>query len=100
LRGLLWVEQAEAIIDAIGYIPGVRMPIVREGCTHVYYTIPFLIELQDSAANEDVQIIAKARDDSAAASKATVSRLSKVMSPVVSAFAEFGRSCPMAERSP
>src|SRR5262245_28558922 len=27
------------------------------------YTIPFLIELQDCAANGDVQIIAKARDD-------------------------------------
>ena len=63
MRGLLWVEQAEAIIDAIGDIPGVRMPIVRKGCTHVYYTIPFLIVLQDSAANGDVQIIGKARDD-------------------------------------
>jgi hypothetical protein len=29
----------------------------------VYYTIPFLIELRDSVANGDVQIIAKARDD-------------------------------------
>ena len=29
----------------------------------MYYTIPFLIELQDSAAKGDVQIIAEARDD-------------------------------------
>jgi dTDP-4-amino-4,6-dideoxygalactose transaminase len=38
------VEQAEAIIDAIGFIPGLRPPVVRSGCTHVYYTIPFLID--------------------------------------------------------
>lgn len=37
-------EQAEAIIAAIGFIPGLRPPIVRTGCTHVYYTIPFLID--------------------------------------------------------
>lgn len=38
------IEQAEAIIDAIGKIPGIRPPVVRTGCRHVYYTIPFLIE--------------------------------------------------------
>jgi len=38
------VEQAEAIIEAIGFIPGLRQPVVRQGCTHVYYTIPFLID--------------------------------------------------------
>lgn len=39
----LRVEIAEAIIAAIGDIPGIRKPIVREGCKHVYYTIPFVI---------------------------------------------------------
>lgn len=38
------VEQAEAIIDAIGFIPGLRPPVTRSGCKHVYYTIPFLID--------------------------------------------------------
>jgi hypothetical protein len=57
------VHQAQAIIDAIGDIPGIRKPIVRPGRTHVYYTIPFLIELQESATNGDVNNIAKARND-------------------------------------
>ena len=47
-KGLGLVEdrrlQAEAIIAAIGEVPGIRMPIVREGCTHSFYIIPFLIE--------------------------------------------------------
>jgi dTDP-4-amino-4,6-dideoxygalactose transaminase len=38
------IDQAEAIISAIGNIPGLRPPVVRTGCRHVYYTIPFLIE--------------------------------------------------------
>ncbi len=38
------IEQAEAIINAIGFIPGIRPPIVKPGCNHVYYTIPFLID--------------------------------------------------------
>lgn len=38
------IEQAEAILAAIGDIPGLRPPVVREGCQHVYYTIPFLLK--------------------------------------------------------
>lgn len=38
------VAQAEAILDAIGKIPGLRPPVVKPGCTHVYYTIPFLLD--------------------------------------------------------
>lgn len=38
------VDQAERILAAIGDIPGLRKPIVRRGCAHVYYTIPFLVE--------------------------------------------------------
>lgn len=37
-------EQAEAIIDAIGFIPGIEPPHVHVDRTHVYYTIPFLID--------------------------------------------------------
>lgn len=38
------VDQAMAILDAIGNIPGLRKPVIREGCTHSFYTIPFLVE--------------------------------------------------------
>lgn len=47
-RGLALVEerrrQAEAIIAAIGDVPGIRPPVVRNGCTHSFYIIPFLTE--------------------------------------------------------
>src|SRR5882672_4135336 len=42
------IAQADAIISAIGDIPGIRPPLVRDGCTHVYYTIPFLIDVDRS----------------------------------------------------
>src|SRR5258705_6783759 len=37
------IDQATAILAAIGDIAGLRTPRVRGGCRHVYYTIPFLI---------------------------------------------------------
>ena len=43
------VEQAEAIIDVIGFIPGLRPPVTRTNCKHVYYTIPFLIDRSRAA---------------------------------------------------
>jgi len=51
------IEQADAIISAIGDISGIRPPLVRDGCTHVYYTIPFLIdapEMRVSTGNSDI----------------------------------------------
>ena len=38
------IGQAEAILEAIGFIPGLRPPVTRAECRHVYYTIPFLID--------------------------------------------------------
>lgn len=38
------VDQATAILAAISHIPGLRPPVKRAGCRHVYYTIPFLLE--------------------------------------------------------
>lgn len=38
------VDQAERILAAIGDIPGLRKPVVRRGCSHAYYTIPFLVQ--------------------------------------------------------
>jgi perosamine synthetase len=40
----LRVQQAMEILDAIGNVPGIRLPVIREGCTHSFYIIPFLIE--------------------------------------------------------
>lgn len=48
------IEQANAIIDAIGFIPGLRPPVRRHNCKHVYYTIPFLIDRSRSAFTESL----------------------------------------------
>lgn len=40
------VSQAYAILDAIGGIPSIRQPLIRPGCTHSFYTIPFLIDTE------------------------------------------------------
>jgi len=57
------VDQAERILAAIGDIPGLRKPVVRPGCTHVYYTIPFLVdknrsEIVHALAREGVPLVA------------------------------------------
>lgn len=82
------VNQAEAIIAAIGDIPGLRMPVVRPGCTHVYYVIPFLV-------------------GSASARAAFCGTLLDLGVPIVigyqdplyrlPAFARYARPCPVAE---
>lgn len=36
-------QQAIDILEAIGDIPGLRQPLIRKDCTHVFYIIPFLI---------------------------------------------------------
>lgn len=38
------IDQAQAILASIGHINGLRMPITRPGCRHVFYTIPFILE--------------------------------------------------------
>ena len=80
------VEQAEAIIAAIGDIPGLRPPVVREGCTHVYYAIPFMVE--------------KNRADFCAALRAEgVPIVEGYVDPLyrMPAFKQFARPCPVAE---
>jgi dTDP-4-amino-4,6-dideoxygalactose transaminase len=51
------VAQAEAILDTIGHIPGLRKPVIREGCTHSFYTIPFLV------GGKRAEFCASLRDD-------------------------------------
>lgn len=97
------VEQAEAIIAAIGDIPGLRPPVVREGCTHVYYTIPFLLDLRTGTANSDVNAIAigkKQRAEFCAALRADgVPIVEGYVPPLyrMPAFSQFARPCPVAE---
>lgn len=46
LPGLLRrrIENAAYLSEAIGRLPGLTAPIVRPGCTHVYYVQPFLFD--------------------------------------------------------
>jgi len=37
-------EKAVLLLEAIGEVPGVRMPVQRENCDHACYAIPFLVE--------------------------------------------------------
>jgi perosamine synthetase len=80
------IAQAEAIIAAIGPIPGLRPPVVRNGCKHVYYTIPFLIE-RDRA--RFVQALAAEGVPLTEGYGPPLYRLP--------AFAPFARPCPVAE---
>ncbi len=80
------VEQAEAIIAAIGDIPGLRPPTVREGCTHVYYTIPFLVE------KNRTEFCAALREEGVPIEEGYVDPLYRMK-----AFQQFARPCPVAE---
>lgn len=84
-------EQALSIIEAIGDIPGIRKPVVRnggsyKGCKHVYYAIPFLIE------NRRAEFVAKLRNEGVPLSEGYVNPLYRLP-----AFSEFARECPVAE---
>jgi dTDP-4-amino-4,6-dideoxygalactose transaminase len=97
------IEQAEAIIAAIGEIPSIRPPVVREGCRHVYYVIPFLIDRTDlpvGTADCDMNPI------SLGARGAFCERLRALGVPIVEgyqqplgglpAFKKYKRPCPVA----
>ena len=97
------IDQAEAIISAIGNIPGLRPPVVRPGCRHVYYTIPFLIEenMRIGTADCDFNPISSNKRGMFC----TALRIEGV--PIVEgyinplyrlpAFNPYARSCPVAE---
>lgn len=50
------IDQALHILDAIGEIPGIRRPVIREGCMHVFYIIPWLLDLRAGTADSDVNM--------------------------------------------
>ena len=58
------IALAEEIIDMARGMPFVRPPVVREGCEHVYYCIPFLVDgerrdwLADALSAEGVPMCA------------------------------------------
>jgi dTDP-4-amino-4,6-dideoxygalactose transaminase len=48
LPGLVASRQraAQAIAEGLRGLPGLRLPQVRAGCTHVYYVFPMILELE------------------------------------------------------
>lgn len=91
---LVWerVEQAEAILAAIGDIPGIRKPVVRDGCTHVYYTIPFLLDEKVFAGPRRSMFCSALRGQGVPIVEGYVEPLYRMP-----AFAKFARPCPVAE---
>lgn len=86
------IEQAEAIIEAIGYIPGLQMPIVREGCKHVYYTIPFLLTEWHAEQGSRAIFVEKLKTEGVPLSEGYVDPLYRLP-----AFSKFAGKCPVAE---
>ncbi len=91
------IDQATAILAAIGDIPGLRMPIVRKGCRHVYYTIPFLVDPSDRPGRvyepETRSWFCKLLRE------AGMPIVDGYVAPLyrMPAFARFARPCPVAE---
>lgn len=97
-------KQADAILSAIGDIPGCRRPVTREGCTHAYYAIPFLLDvpnLRAGTADCDFNPIpyTPRRIFCTALSAAGVPIVEGYVPPLyrLPAFAKFARPCPVAE---
>ena len=80
------MAQAQELLMEIGDIPGLRPPTVRDGCTHVYYTIPFLVE------KNRAEFCAALREEGVPVVEGYVPPLYRMP-----AFAEFARPCPVAE---
>jgi perosamine synthetase len=80
------VEQAEALIAAIGDIPGLRPPVVRDGCKHVYYTVPFLVD------NHRAEFCAALREQGVPIHEGYVDPIYRMP-----AFKQFAKPCPVAE---
>ena len=89
------IEQAEAILAAIGDIPGIRPPVVRDGCTHVYYTIPFLIERRTG----EIKPVGRRRRFCESLRASGVPIVEGYIDPLyrMPAFNAYTRSCPVAE---
>src|SRR5882672_3747950 len=81
------IDQAMDILFSVGTeIPGLRPPITREGCDHVYYTIPFLI------SGDRAQFCATLKAEGVPIVEGYVEPLYDLP-----AFSPFQRYCPVAE---
>jgi perosamine synthetase len=97
------IDQAEAILRAIGPLPGIRQPVTRQGCTHVYYTIPFVINYRVGTADSDINPFTFQRE----ARKKFCDSLREDDIPIVEGYVEplyrlppfkpYARHCPVAE---
>jgi perosamine synthetase len=80
------IDQATAILKAIGPIDGLTRPMTREGCRHTFYAIPFLVEKnRDAFCN-------RLRDEGVPVVEGYVPPLYRLP-----AFAGYARLCPVAE---
>jgi perosamine synthetase len=80
------IDQATAILAAVDNTPGLRMPLTRFGCRHVFYTIPFLID------DRRAEFCAALRAEGVPIVEGYVPPLYRMP-----AFARFARPCPVAE---
>lgn len=80
------IEQAHMLLEAIGDIPGIRGPVCRIDCHHVYYAIPFLIE------NCRSEFVNRMEVEGVPLGVGYVNPLYRLP-----AFAKYARKCPVAE---
>jgi dTDP-4-amino-4,6-dideoxygalactose transaminase len=88
------IEQAEAILEAIGDIPGIRKPVVRDRCKHVYYAIPFLLGSGRSNTHDHARtdLVGRLKAEGVPLSEGYVDPLYRLP-----AFSEFARKCQIVE---
>lgn len=84
------LAQAQEILMFIGDIAGLRPPIVRNDCKHVYYTIPFLLTEGNMLTRG--RFCHSLREQGVPVVNGYVAPLY-----TLPAFAEFKRECPVAE---
>lgn len=85
------IFQAESLTHMVKDIPGIYPPTIREGCTHVYYVWPILI---------DEAVLGMSRNQFVRAMKAEGVPLSEQYSVPLTrlpAFKKFARPCPVAD---
>jgi dTDP-4-amino-4,6-dideoxygalactose transaminase len=80
------INQALTILDEIGNIPGLGVPLTRSGCRHTYYTIPFLLADRRQAFCEAL------RAEGVPIVEGYVAPLYRLP-----AFSRYARPCPVAE---
>jgi dTDP-4-amino-4,6-dideoxygalactose transaminase len=94
------VEQAHNILRAIGDIPGIKAPPIRDDFSNVFYLIPFLIDGRDDGPlDEEVFTDRHRRAFCASLRTSGVPIVEGYVEPLyrLPAFARYRRPCPVAE---